>query len=136
MDEINSKVFTTKYLTDLENSTKEKCLSWLSSHSHILIYDWSKEGNNIDIIQDIETLDFEEDQYKEKLKDWVFVDTDQLINFLEMYQYKKSIFDYMNQKTEPIVATDMYLINDEKEIQEKILKSVSIYLSICYLVYN
>lgn len=127
MDEINSKVLTTKYLTDLENSVKEKCLSWLSSHSHILIYDWSKEGNNIDVIQDIETLDFEEDQHKEKLQDWVFVDTDQLINFLEMYQDKKYIFDYMNQKTEPIVATDMYLVDDEKDIQVEILESVSIH---------
>lgn len=127
MDEINSKVLTTKYLTDLENSVKEKCLSWLSPHSHILIYDWSKEGNNIDVIQDIETLDFEEDQHKEKLQDWVFVDTDQLINFLEMYQDKKYIFDYMNQKTEPIVATDMYLVDDEKDIQVEILESVSIH---------
>lgn len=125
VDEINSKVFTTKFLTDLENATKEKCLSWLSSHSHILIYDWSKEGNNIDVIQDIETLDFEEDQYKEKLQDWVFVDTDQLINFLERYQNKTYIFDYMNRKTEPIIATDMYLINDERDIQQKILETVN-----------
>ncbi|XP_043260789.1 NADH dehydrogenase [ubiquinone] 1 alpha subcomplex subunit 10, mitochondrial [Colletes gigas] len=75
--EVNSKVFSTEYLNDLERLYKEKYLAPLESHSHLLFYDWSKETDFTTIIEDIENINFENHADKEKLKDWVFnTDTD------------------------------------------------------------
>ncbi|XP_071873626.1 NADH dehydrogenase (ubiquinone) subunit ND-42 [Bombus fervidus] len=123
-DEINSKVFTKKFLSDLSIATKEKCLYWLSSHSEILIYDWNKESNHMDIINDIENLNLEEEAKKEKFEDWVFVDTLELIESLQMYHTKNYIFFTLGHTTISEIAPEMYMSNDALEAINELLSKV------------
>ncbi|XP_076636930.1 NADH dehydrogenase (ubiquinone) subunit ND-42 isoform X2 [Colletes latitarsis] len=79
--EVNSKVFSTEYLNDLERLYKEKYLAPLESHTHLLIYDWSKETNFSTVIEDIENVNFEHHADKKKLHDWVFINKDEVKKF-------------------------------------------------------
>lgn len=126
IDEINSKVFTKKFLSDLSIATKEKCLSWLSSHSEILIYDWNKESNNVDIINDIENLNLEEEIKQEKFNDWVFVDTTELIESLQMYHTKNYIYSCLEKMTISEIAVELYVSSDADDAINKLLNEVSI----------
>ena len=124
IDEINSKVFTKKFLSDLSIATKERCLSWLSSHSEILIYDWNKESNNMDIINDIENLNLEEEVKQEKFSDWVFVDTNELIDSLEMYHTKHYIYACLEKTTISEIALEMYFSNHAEAAIDKLLSEI------------
>lgn len=126
IDEINSKVFTKKFLSDLSVATKEKCLSWLSSHTEILIYDWNKEGNNVDIINDIENLNLEEEIKQEKFNDWVFVDTNELTDSLRMYHTKYYVYAEMEKTPITQIAPEMYISAEGKDFINKLLSEVSI----------
>ncbi|XP_076180055.1 NADH dehydrogenase (ubiquinone) subunit ND-42 [Ptiloglossa arizonensis] len=76
--EVNSKVFSTQFLTDMENIYKEQILKKLGHHSHLLIYDWSKAGDLTTVVENIEEIDF--DNYEDnKLSDWVFNTTGDLL---------------------------------------------------------
>lgn len=124
IDEINSKVFTKKFLSDLSIATKEKCLSWLSSHSEILIYDWNKESNYIDIINDIENLNLEEEIKQEKFNDWIFVDTTELIESLQMYHTKNYIYCSLEKMTISEIAPELYISEDAENAINKLLRGV------------
>lgn len=126
IDEINSKVFTKKFLSDLSIMTKEKCLSWLSSHSEILIYDWNKEFNNIDVINDIENLNLEEEIKQEKFSDWVFVDSNELIESLQLYQTKNHVYSQLEKATIPKIAMELYISDEANDVIDKLLDEVSI----------
>lgn len=48
-----------------------KILLNFSSHSELLIYDWSEEGEVDIVIEDIERIDFDHyDEQDRKMKDW------------------------------------------------------------------
>ncbi|KAK2577997.1 hypothetical protein KPH14_008426 [Odynerus spinipes] len=71
--EVNSKVLTTKYLTDIETIYKNEYLPLIENHAYVLMYDWSCGGDINDIVEDIERIDFEYTKlHPEKLEDWVF----------------------------------------------------------------
>lgn len=76
--EVNSKVLTKEYLTDIEDGYKQIYLKDIMEHSHVLIYDWTEEGDIMTVIDDIEELNF--DIYKEhgKMSDWIFETTQEL----------------------------------------------------------
>lgn len=77
--EVNSKVLTTKYLEDIENTYKLDYLKQISIHSHVLIYDWTQEGDIDTIVQDIELLNFDDyDKKDKKMHDWRFVNVQEL----------------------------------------------------------
>ncbi|KOC67947.1 NADH dehydrogenase [ubiquinone] 1 alpha subcomplex subunit 10, mitochondrial [Habropoda laboriosa] len=95
MDEVNSKVFTTKYLSDMDKAYKEKSLTWLSKHTHILMYDWSTEGNYLDVFSDIENLDLQEDPEKNMLSDWIFENIDHVHSYMLKYQNKVNMLAHM-----------------------------------------
>lgn len=126
IDEINSKVFTKKFLSDLSVATKEKCLSWLSSHTEILIYDWNKEWNNVDVINDIENLNLEEEIKQEKFNDWVFVDTNELTDALRLYHTKYTMYARLEKTSITDIAPELYLTRDAIETINKLLGEVSI----------
>ncbi|XP_076757182.1 NADH dehydrogenase (ubiquinone) subunit ND-42 [Xylocopa sonorina] len=114
-DEINSKVFTTKYLTDLDRATREKCLSWLSSHSEILMYNSYEENNFMDVVHDIESLDLEEDDHKQKFEDWVYLDIQRLQEQIVLYQDKQYLLYKMLRITEMVIPNDLGLSGNDAE---------------------
>ncbi|XP_014476377.1 PREDICTED: NADH dehydrogenase [ubiquinone] 1 alpha subcomplex subunit 10, mitochondrial isoform X2 [Dinoponera quadriceps] len=76
--EVNSKVLTTEYLTDVEDVYKQDYLRREMTHSHVLIYDWTQEGDITYVIDDIEELNFEEYDLKGKMSEWIFENVQQL----------------------------------------------------------
>lgn len=133
-DEINSKVFTKKYLSDLDNGVKEKCFSWLTKHSEILVYDWNKGGNVKDIADDIENLDLEESETKTKFSDWIFRDTHYLNDMLYSYQTKWNLFVDIDDIILEKYAKELLLPGVAEDTIRDILSKVSII--ILFVVYN
>ncbi|GAB1859113.1 NADH dehydrogenase [ubiquinone] 1 alpha subcomplex subunit 10, mitochondrial [Camponotus japonicus] len=76
--EINSKVLTPEYLQDIEDIYKQDYLRDAVAHSHVLIYDWTNEGDISTIIEDIELLNFDYDKKAEKMSDWTFENVQEL----------------------------------------------------------
>ncbi|KAK7791763.1 hypothetical protein R5R35_012313 [Gryllus longicercus] len=73
--EVNSKVLTPKYLSDVEEFYKLRFLKEISQHSELLVYDWSDFGDVEVVIEDIERIDFDQyDKYELKLRDWRLAD--------------------------------------------------------------
>lgn len=73
--EVQSKVFTDAYLSDMETFYKQHFLKSISTHSEILVYDWTAEGETEVVVEDIERIDFDtfEDYFfNKKMKDWRF----------------------------------------------------------------
>jgi len=77
--EVNSKVLTSEYLQDIENIYKLDYLKNIISHSHVLVYDWTNEGDISSIVEDIEMLNFDyEDKTAKKMSDWRFENVQEL----------------------------------------------------------
>lgn len=75
---MNSKALTPKFLSDIEENYKNIYLPQMSQHAHLLMYDWTEEGEINDIVDDIEALNFEGyDREDSKMKDWDFATWDQ-----------------------------------------------------------
>ncbi|XP_031829687.1 NADH dehydrogenase (ubiquinone) subunit ND-42 [Nomia melanderi] len=70
-EEVTSKLFTSKFLSHLEKSYKEKYLKPLAKHSHVLVYDWSKDADYSYVVHDIENINFD-DTSNGKLSNWSF----------------------------------------------------------------
>lgn len=69
--EVNSKVFTDQYLTDMEQIYKQRYLKEITQHAELLVYDWSSGGETEVVVEDIERIDFDRfDHYDPKMKDW------------------------------------------------------------------
>lgn len=69
--EKDSLVSTPAYLQSLENTYKKDILKDISSHSEVLIYDWSKGGDSEIVVEDIERVNFDQyGPYDLKMKDW------------------------------------------------------------------
>lgn len=69
--EIKSKVFTTEYLSAMERYYKENYLKDISTHSEILVYDWSDGGDVEVVVEDIERIDFNKyTKHEKKMQDW------------------------------------------------------------------
>lgn len=115
--EVNSKVFTTKFLSDLESTYKEKYLKSLKDHSQLLIYDWSTEGNLMDIVHDIEHVDL--DTFKKpKLTDWIFTSMMDIRDAIELFQDKLDMIHEMYILT-GIPPKELYWTAEEyDEIEE------------------
>ncbi|XP_021930157.1 NADH dehydrogenase [ubiquinone] 1 alpha subcomplex subunit 10, mitochondrial isoform X2 [Zootermopsis nevadensis] len=69
--EVNSKVFTSQYLSDMEYFYKQRYLKEIGTHSELLIYDWSSYGDVEVVIEDIERINFDKfNKYDTKMDDW------------------------------------------------------------------
>lgn len=102
--EVNSKVLTTKYLEDIENTYKLDYLKQISIHSHVLIYDWTQEGDIDTIVQDIELLNFDDyDKKDKKMHDWRFVNVQELRTKRQYYhnRYFLHLDYYRDEYTVP-----------------------------------
>ncbi|XP_046615705.1 NADH dehydrogenase [ubiquinone] 1 alpha subcomplex subunit 10, mitochondrial [Neodiprion virginianus] len=91
--EVESKVFTEQYLTDIENLYKQQYLKQMSEHAHILIYDWSEGGDPEVVIEDIERLNFDADDRDDlKFRDWQFWDANDWSDTRRIYADEKMSF--------------------------------------------
>ncbi|XP_017779923.1 PREDICTED: NADH dehydrogenase [ubiquinone] 1 alpha subcomplex subunit 10, mitochondrial [Nicrophorus vespilloides] len=71
--EVNSKVLTPEYLSEMETNYKQKYLKEISKHAELLVYDWSEGGDPEVVVEDIERIDFAAtDNPLMKMKDWDF----------------------------------------------------------------
>jgi len=62
------------YLNDVNNTMKKEYLAKERSSSQVLVYDWTEPGEVESVVEDIESLNFEEyGRYEEQQKDWRFV---------------------------------------------------------------
>lgn len=69
--EVQSKVFTDQYLTDMEHIYKQMYLKDITQHAELLVYDWTHGGETEVVVEDIERIDFDRfDHYDPKMKDW------------------------------------------------------------------
>nr|XP_033332634.1 NADH dehydrogenase [ubiquinone] 1 alpha subcomplex subunit 10, mitochondrial [Megalopta genalis] len=121
--EANSKVFSTQFLTNLENAYKEKYLKPLSNHTYILAYDWSKEGDLNTITSDIENLDID-DETSTMTKDWYFCSVSNLkrLRVGVCRERDKMYYDMMAQ-AEKYVAPELLQSAEEEEIEQNVWKS-------------
>ncbi|KAL0129498.1 hypothetical protein PUN28_001636 [Cardiocondyla obscurior] len=93
--EVNSKVFTSEYLQDIETFYKLDYLKNITEHSHVLIYDWTNEGNVDYMIEDIEELNFDYEKTEKKMSDWRFESVDVLRNKRVHYMDRRDLhIDY------------------------------------------
>lgn len=84
--EVNSKVLTKEYLSDIENLYKTSYLPYIENHAYLLIYDWSHGGDIEDIVEDIECINIEYDsRIPEKLADWIFSNNETVNAYRSLY---------------------------------------------------
>lgn len=123
-EEVNSKVLNTNYLADLDRVMKERVLSSLTTHSEIMIYDWSKEGNLDDIVHDIEHVDLEENPDGEKFQDWIFTDSEAMLVRLCLFHDKHKIFQEMQRCTTEKLSPELFISADDCEKQDQLMEEV------------
>ncbi|CAL1682917.1 unnamed protein product [Lasius platythorax] len=97
--EVNSKVLTSEYLQDIEKIYKQDYLKNIITHSHVLVYDWTNEGDVSTIIEDIELLNFDYDKKAEKMADWRFESVQELRTKRQLYLNRYFLHcDYMRNE--------------------------------------
>lgn len=124
--EVNSKVFSTQFLTDMENIYKEQILKKLGHHSHLLIYDWSKAGDLTTVVENIEEIDF--DNYEDnKLSDWVFNTTGDLLEVRHAVDSKRPQM-FMSLYDSKLLSwpRELYWETEEERTLKNVLENVSI----------
>ncbi|XP_055305500.1 NADH dehydrogenase [ubiquinone] 1 alpha subcomplex subunit 10, mitochondrial isoform X2 [Sitodiplosis mosellana] len=73
-NEANSPLFKdTKFLETIDEVYKRNFLKDISSHSELLVYDWSNGGDTELVVEDIERIDFDSyEKESSKMRDWRF----------------------------------------------------------------
>ena len=122
--EVNSKAFTPSYLADLERIYKHRYMKELSHSSHLLIYDWSKEGDLEDLVEDIEALDFTSD-VEGRLSDWTFASISDIVSYRRTYDEDMDmLYNIMYRDDERVDwPRELYLTAEEQEISDKIFEN-------------
>lgn len=120
--EVNSKVFTSEYLQDIENIYKQDYLKNIITHSHVLVYDWTKEGDISTIVEDIEFLNFDYDKKAQKMADWTFESVQELRTKREIYTNRYFLhIDYMRNE---LSVSELYYTAEQDEERYNILRQV------------
>lgn len=122
--EVNSKVLTSQYLQDIENIYKLDYLKNIITHSHVLIYDWTNEGDINSIVEDIEQLNFDYEKTEKKMSDWRFENVQELRTKRKHYENRYFLhLDYMrNEFTVP----ELHYTAEEDEERYHVLNTVRI----------
>jgi len=97
------------------------------SHSHVLVYDWTSEGDVSSIVEDIEMLNFDyEDKKAKKMSDWRFENVQELRTKRKHYENRYFLhLDYWrNEFTVPELH---YTAEEDEEISET-MKMVSVHI--------
>ncbi|RLU21400.1 hypothetical protein DMN91_005773 [Ooceraea biroi] len=120
--EVKSKVLTSKYLQDIENMYKLDFLKNIESHSHVLIYDWTNEGDVSTIVEDIEFLNFDYPKHDEKMADWTFSSIQDVRNKRLLYDGRDDLIrDYYRFEFK---VPEMHYTPDEDALLDEVLLTV------------
>lgn len=116
--EANSPVYTTEFLSYMDQIYKQQYLKEISVHAELLIYDWSEKGDPEVVIEDIERLEFKCEKHKPKLADWLLPDETSWCTKRMLYTLKKAwIMQWINVPTTSVPellasADEMKKFND------------------------
>ncbi|XP_050450758.1 NADH dehydrogenase [ubiquinone] 1 alpha subcomplex subunit 10, mitochondrial [Cataglyphis hispanica] len=120
--EINSNVLTSEYLLDIENIYKHDYLKNVITHSHVLVYDWTNEGDICTIVEDMEMLNFDYDKKDKKMSDWRFETVQELRTKRELYANRYFLhIDYMRNET---TVPELHYTAEQDEERYKIMLTV------------
>lgn len=122
---MNSKVLTTEYLQDIEDIYKQDYLKDIVKHSHVLVYDWTTEGDPMTVVDDIEELNFNIYEPWGKMADWIFETTQELRTKRSYFQdryYLHKDYTSMDQDVPELSYTA-----EETQEREELLDTVCIY---------
>ncbi|KAL6438505.1 hypothetical protein ACFW04_004529 [Cataglyphis niger] len=123
--EINSNVLTSEYLLDIENIYKHDYLKDVITHSHVLVYDWTNEGDICTIVEDMEMLNFDYDKKDKKMSDWRFETVQELRTKRELYTNRYFLHaDYMRNET---TVPELHYTAEQDEERYKMMLTVCIY---------
>ena len=131
--EINSKVLTSEYLQDIENIYKLDYLKNIISHSHVLVYDWTNEGDISSIVEDIEMLNFDyEDKTAKKMSDWRFENVQELRTKRKHYENRYFLHtDYWrNEYSLPELHYTAEEMKEKYEAMKMVCIRMYIYISV------
>ena len=119
--EVNSKAFTPSYIADLERIYKDRYLKELSHSSNLLIYDWSKEGDLEDVVEDVEALDFDGGM-DGKLSDWTFASISDIVSYRRTYDEEMfKLYNELYRDDERVNwPRELYLTAEEQETTDKV----------------
>ncbi|XP_078041285.1 NADH dehydrogenase (ubiquinone) subunit ND-42 [Augochlora pura] len=121
-EEANTEVFSTKFLTNLENAYKHKYLKSLNNHTYILAYDWSREGDVDAIINDIEKLDID-DETNTMIKDWCFGSLADVAKLRALACYgREELFCEMAAASNFLLPPEIVQTPEEEAAEEEVWK--------------
>lgn len=120
--EVNSKVFTSEYLQDIENIYKLDYLKNIMLHSHVLVYDWIKEGSISSIVEDIESLNFDYEKNEKKMSDWRFESVQELRT--KRKHYENRYFLHLDYLRNEFTVPELYYTAEEDEERHNVMKMV------------
>ncbi|XP_032664429.1 NADH dehydrogenase [ubiquinone] 1 alpha subcomplex subunit 10, mitochondrial [Odontomachus brunneus] len=120
--EVNSKVLTTEYLTDIEEAYKQDYLKNVVKHSNVLLYDWTEEGDIMTVIDDIEELNFDIYKEKGKMSDWIF-ETVQELRIKRTY-YHDRYYLHKDYASIDFEVPEMVFTPEQTEERKKLMETV------------
>ncbi|XP_071568505.1 NADH dehydrogenase [ubiquinone] 1 alpha subcomplex subunit 10, mitochondrial [Temnothorax nylanderi] len=120
--EVNSKVFTSEYLQDVENIYKLDYLKNIITHSHVLVYDWTNEGDVTTIVEDIEQLNFDYEKSEKKMADWRFETVSDLRVKRQLYENR--FFLHVDYYRNEYSVPELHYTAEQDEERDTILKMV------------
>jgi len=120
--EVNSKVLTSEYLQDIENIYKLDYLKNIITHSHVLIYDWTNEGDITSMVEDIEQLNFDYEKSEKKMSDWRFENVQALRT--KRQHYENRYFLHLDYYRNELSVPELHYTAEEDEERYHTLKTV------------
>ncbi|XP_024890759.1 NADH dehydrogenase [ubiquinone] 1 alpha subcomplex subunit 10, mitochondrial [Temnothorax curvispinosus] len=120
--EVNSKVFTSEYLQDIENIYKLDYLKNIITHSHVLVYDWANEGDITTIVEDIEQLNFDYEKSEKKMADWRFETVSDLR--VKRRLYENRFFLHVDYYRNEYSVPELHYTPEQDEERDTILQMV------------
>lgn len=123
--EVNSKVLTTEFLTDVEEIYKRDYLKDIVKHSHVLLYDWTEEGDIMSVINDIEELNFDIYKEKGKMSDWIF-ETVQELRIKRTY-YQERYYLHKDYTSIDFDVPEMVFTPEESDEHDNLMKTVCVH---------
>lgn len=127
--EVNSKVLNDKYLSDIENNYKTDYLAKLGEHCHLLIYDWSEGGETEAVVDDIESLNFDNlPENQPKLKDWRWQGYDHKLH-IKHYTYDHDMM-LANMDIQRFDVPELLITGEELQKWDEVFENVSFEISI------
>ncbi|XP_012219347.1 NADH dehydrogenase [ubiquinone] 1 alpha subcomplex subunit 10, mitochondrial [Linepithema humile] len=120
--EVNSKVFTSDYLQDMENVYKLDYLKNIAKHSHVLVYDWTNEGDVSSLVEDIELLNFDYEKGSKKMADWRFESVQEMRTKRQFFENRYYLhLDYLRHDYD---VPELHYTPEQNEERDLAMKTV------------